>query len=439
MMGNKNKRVVIIGGGSAGTACAFHLRKLNKDFQIEIMEKSKHFHYSPCALPYALNNKYFDPKDFYIFKEEDYSENNIKINLDTEVKKIDKGSHKLELSNGKIINYDFLVITTGSSVFCPRNLNEEKMLTFRSLDDLLLLKGKLDKVGRVAIIGAGFVGVELAGELVKQDKEIIILEAKDYILPDLFDEKSASLVSRYLISKGVIIKTGVNVEELREDKLILENGEIETDLIINATGFRSELKIAKEAGLDIDKGILVNEYLQTSDDNIFSAGDVVEFLNNFSNRREVVALGSTAVKQAKIVAENINGTRKKYWGTVNPFISKIGDLFIGGVGFNKEQAIKLGIDCLKADFQTSVLADYYSSKDKIFYQLIADRKGLLKGGRIISSTNIAGRINVLALALEKSLTVSDLVSSETCYNPASAPIFDPQTITAEILQKRFGL
>jgi len=434
-----NKNIVIIGGGSAGTACAFHLRKLNKDFEIEIIEKSNHLHYSSCALPYALSKEFSGPEDLYIFKTEDYSENNIKINLNTKVESIDRKARKIKLVSGEYIDYDILVITTGSNPVCPKNFAEDEILNFHSLDDLILLKEKLQKTKKITIIGAGFIGAELAGELIELGKEVILLEIKSHILPELLDEKSASLISEYLISKGVVIKTGVNIEELREDKLILENGEIKTDLIINATGFRPDVDIAQKAGLNIEKGIVVDEYLRTSDENIFSAGDVAEFFNNFSNQSEVTGLGSVAVRQAKIIAENINGGQEVFSSALNSFISKIGDLFVGGVGFNKDQAFKMGVDCLKADFQSSVLADYYSDKEKVFYQLIADKKGLLKGGRIISTTNIAGRINTLSLALEKGLKISELAKTETCYNPAAAPIFDPQTITAEILCKKLGL
>lgn len=436
-----NMKVVIIGGGSAGTTCAFELRKLNKDVEVIIVEKSNYTEYSPCALPYVLSGEIKSFNDVFIFTKHDYTDNKIRLMLNSEVKSIERENKKIVLKDGSKLNYDVLVLSTGGACFVPpiKGINNADFKVLKTIDDAKAIKKSLLGSKNIIIIGAGMIGIELAASLIQKGKKIAILEACGSILPNLFDEDMSEILEDYLSSKHIIIRTGANITSVSKNKIFLIDDDIVYDQLVLCTGIIPNTKLAKDSGLEVDRGIVVNEFLQTSDKSIFACGDCVESYEYTSGKKLISQLGTTAVRQAKIIAKNILSKKDKFPRVLNNTVSKIGDLYFGSVGLKKRRAEELGLKVVSAKYTGNLRAEYYPSKENITIKLVCLDSGVIIGGQIIGHNEVIGRLDMLALAIQKKMNVKDIANLETAYNPASAPIFDPINIVASICQKKLDM
>ncbi|MFW5865621.1 MAG: NAD(P)/FAD-dependent oxidoreductase [Nanoarchaeota archaeon] len=434
-------RVVIIGGGSAGTTCAFELRRLDKEVEILLIEKTSNTEYSPCALPYVLSDEIPSFDDIFIFKKKDYEENNIKLLRDTEVNSIDRSSKKIHFAHGEPVLYDYLVLATGSNPFIPpiQGVENANYTCLNTIEDARKINETRESGRKSVVVGAGMVGVELAFSLASKGENVSLIEAKENILPTLLDRAIARDVEEYLKSNGIQLYSGKHISEITSDSVITDTQQIPFEDLFICTGVRPNIGVAKEAGLDIAEGILVNEFMRTSDKNIFACGDCVESYEANSGKRIFSQLATTAVRQAKVIASNILGGSERFPHVMNNTISKIGELYIGAVGMTKRRATELDIKTISAKYSAFARSEYYPSEERITVQLLCDYSGNIVGGQIVGDVEVVGRLNMIALAIQQSVTVQDLANLETCYNPASAPIFDPLTIVAGLCLKKLQL
>ena len=419
--------VVIIGGGTAGSTVAFYLRKLNKDVNITIVENSKFTQFSPCSLPYYITNEI---SDLFVFKEQDYKSANIDLRLNTDVSSIDKKNKVVHTSAGNI-NYDKLVLATGTKNFIPDGFNG---LTLKNPDDIFLIDKKCKKGKSIGIIGGGFIGVEMAYVLKQRGCEVSLFEATEQILPNL-DKDMSEYIKSYLESNGVSVYVG-SIPKQKENAISVNNQSHTFDEIIISTGFVPNLDAAKELGLKIDKGIVVDDYL-SADKDVYACGDCV-VVKDFVLGNKIQAYFAThAVNQAEIVSENILGAKKKFHPVLNANISNIG-IYFGSVGISSKTAEKNGIKVISAKSKGTTKSDHHKHSKEIVAKIIVDSKGTLLGGQIIGGEDISGRINLLSLAIKKKNTIYDLAELETCYNPASTPIFDVIVKAARMCIRRMG-
>ncbi len=435
-------KVVIIGGGSAGTTCAFELRKFNKDVKITLIEKSSNLEYSPCALPYVLSGEIKSFNDIFIFNKKDYENNNINILLNTEVKEINTEDKEIILKDDKKIKFDKLVIAIGGSVFVPeiKGLKDSNYMNFKTIEDAKDISKKVKSKDHSAVIGGGMIGIELAFSLAEKENKVSLLEAKENILPNLFDSDISNKIKEHLQEKNIKIFQETKIKEISKKKLILNDKEkIKFDNIFLCTGIKPNLNLAKKSGLKTDKGIIVNQYLETSNKDIYACGDCVESFEFNTNEKIFSQLGTTAVRQAKVIAKNILKEKEKFSFVLNNTISKIGSQYIGSVGITQTRANQLGIKSVSAKYTGDVRAEYYSNKEKITIKLICNLNKEIIGGQIIGDNEVVGRLNLIALAIQKKIKINEIAKLETCYNPASAPIFDPLTIVAEICLKKLNM
>jgi NADH oxidase (H2O2-forming) len=435
------QKIVIIGGGAAGTTCAFELRKLDKEAEITIVERTGNLEYSPCALPYVLAGEINSFDDIFIFKRSDYKNNNINLLLNTAVTGIDKKAKKISYTGAKEegeLDYDKLVLATGSVPKLPPipGLEKSDPFVLKTLADAERISENIKSGGRSVVIGAGLVGLELAIALNEQKEKVTVVEAQDRPLPGVLDKDMSDQASQYLDDTGVELLLNTKIEQIEKSKVHLENNSLSFDKLCVCTGMKANTGLAEQAELDCGEAIEVNDRLQTSDDNIYACGDCVFSIELNTNKKILSQLGTIAVRQGKTVARNILGQEEQAPAVVNNTITKMGELFVGSVGLTLERARQEGLEAVMAKYSGEVRSEYYPPSSRITVKLVADKDGKILGGQIIGREEVAGRMNLLSLAIGQGMTLDDLIGTETCYNPASAPINEPISVVAEIGKKK---
>ena len=363
------KNVVVIGGTAAGPKTAAKLRRLDPDANITIIEKGEKLSYAGCGMPYYIAGNVSDIKALYFTPyglERDpvffSTTKNISVLNNTEAIKINRNDKSIDVKNLKTsefknLPYDYLVIATGSTPIVPKmeGLELKNVFVLHSLEDAKAIKESLNSsIEKAVIIGGGLIGLEMAEALYVNKEfllDISIVEMLPEILPFL-DPDMALLVRKYCEDEGVTFYTSEKVSKLTGDennvvkRVITSNHEIDTDMVIVATGFRPNVTLAKECGLElgITGGIKVNNKMQTSDPYIYAAGDCVESQNIVTERPAYSPMGSSANKQGRVAALNIAGEEEIYPGIVNSIILKVLDLNVAKTGMTAKEAVSSGFD-----------------------------------------------------------------------------------------------
>lgn len=394
-------------------------------------------------MPHVISGVIEKPEDVIVFPNEFYEKQRIKLLLNTEAKKIDR-ERKVVVTDKGEIPYDKLVIATGSKAFVPpiKGVENEGVFTLKSLEDVRKIKEFIKKRNpkNAVVIGAGLIGLEGAEAFAKLGMKVTVVELLEHLLPTMLDKDIAKIVEENMRKYGVDFKFGVGVDEIIGDpveKVKVGEEEIDADIVLVATGVRANVELAKEAGLEVNRGIVVNEYLQTSDPDIYAIGDCAEVIDAVTGKRTLSQLGTSAVRMAKVAAENIAGRNVKFRPVFNTAITEIFDLEIGAFGITEERAKKEEIEVVVGKFRGSTKPEYYPGGKPIVVKLIfrkEDRR--LIGAQIVGGERVWGRIMTLSALAQKGATVEDVVYLETAYAPPISPTIDPITIAAEMAMRK---
>jgi len=435
-------RIVIIGGGTAGSETAWRLRKINKDIEIIIIEKGKYPQYSPCSLPYFISNKIKKADDILLFKTDLYNYNKINLKLNSIVIDINKEKKEVKyLNNDKInkLNYDYLVLATGLSPQMPKGLNLSacNYHTLKTLDDAKNIKKSIKKNDKALIIGAGYIGVELAESLNSLGLKVTIIENQKRIMTNTFDEKITKIVSEEMKKAGVNIITEAKINKITNNKAQVNKETIAFDHLFLTCGLKANLELAKKTKIKYKDNIIIDKYGRTSNSTIFALGDNVSSINDIDQKETFSQLATTAVNQAKVVAYNLlNKNKKEIPRVLNTSVSSFNQLIFARTGLTKEYCKNNKIEIVSAFYRGKDRAEYYPEVKDFFVFLIANLKGEIIGAQIAGYSEVVGRLNMLALAIQNRITLKQFVKTETAYNPAVSPIFDPIIVTAEICLKK---
>ncbi|ASJ01824.1 NADH oxidase [Thermococcus profundus] len=437
-------KIVVVGSGTAGSNFALFMRKLDRKAEITVIGKEPTMQYSPCALPHVISGTIEKPEDVIVFPKEFYEKQKIEMMLETEVKAIDLGRNVVITDKGEV-SYDKLVLAVGSKAFVPpiKGVENKGVFTLKSLDDVRRIKSYIAerKPKRAIVIGAGLIGLEGAEAFVKLGMEVLVVELMDRLMPTMLDKDTAKLVQAEMESHGVSFRFGVGVSEIVGSPVKavkIGDDEIPADLVLVATGVRANTDLARQAGLEVNRGIVVNEHLQTSDPDIYAIGDCAEVIDAVTGKRTLSQLGTSAVRMAKVAAEHIAGKDVSFRPVFNTAITELFGLEIGTFGITEERAKKEGIDVVVGKFRGSTKPEYYPGGKPITVKLIfrkSDRR--LIGGQIVGGERVWGRIMTLSALAQKGATVEDVAYLETAYAPPISPTIDPITVAAEMAQRRF--
>lgn len=434
-------RIIIIGGGVAGSEVAWQLRRLNKEVEIIILEKSEFLQYSPCALPYVIGDKIKKIDEIFLFDRSFYNDNKIILNSKARVKKINKAKKEVFFEKDKkteTLKYDYLVIATGATIKQPDipGLKDCDYSTLKTITDAEKIKGSIKPNEKAVILGAGYIGVELAEALHLNNLEVFLLEAQGHLLPSTFDHELALQIQSFMEKSGINIITNAQIKNIASQKIDLNNKIIEYDHLFACCGFQPNINLALATDLKCGKGIIIDSQGRTSDENIYACGDCVESVNLIDNHAILNQLATTAVFQARVVAENILGNQRENRKVINASISRFYKIIFGSCGVTEKYCQLNNVKTVSVVYTGKSRAEYYPGSQDIFVKIITQLNGRIIGCQIAGFEEIAGRLNMISLAIGKGITLKEFIETETCYNPSVTPVFDPLITAAEVCLKK---
>lgn len=419
--------VLIIGGSAAGLMAGITARKHYPEKKVTIVRKEDKV-LIPCGIPYTLHT--VDGPENNIIPDEAATGKDIDLIIN-EVVEIDKENKNVKLKDGELIGYEKLVLGVGSSPFLPpiKGADLENVYTVKKDFELLNeLRNKVKENKEIVIIGGGFIGVEFADEIRKNENtNVTIIEILDNVLSLVCDDILCEKAENKLRENGVNVLTESKVIEIVGDqkakKVKLESGkEIPADVVIIATGVEPNTELASKAGLDSDpkKGILVDEYMRTSDPEIFACGDCVEKPSYFGENFQAAWLASIATNEGRVVGANLYNLRRKKQKSIGIFSTIVDDLALGVAGLTKKQAENAGIEVVEGHAEAvnrhpgSMPGAQLLGVSLIFQKY----DGIIIGAQVYGADSAGEFLNILGLAIEKQMTAEDLATLQVGTHPA---------------------
>ena len=436
-------KYIIVGAVAGGASTAARLRRLDEHAEIIIFEKGQYISYANCGLPYYIGEVIKERDKLFVQTPTSFNLRfNIDVRINTEVTGInaaEKTIKALDLKSGKEYeeSYDKLVLSPGAQPLRPPipGINGSGIFTLRNVDDTDFIKKFVEnkKGGHAVIVGAGFIGLEMAENLHNIGMQVSIVEMSAQVLTPV-DFPIAALAQKVIREKGVglFLKNAVVRFEPTESgqKVILNSGiSLEADLVILSIGVRPDTRLADDAGLQLGeaKGIYVNEFLQTSDSNIYAVGDAIEFKNPISGRSMITYLAGPANKQGRICANNIvSGNTEHYKGSINTAIVQVFGLTIGTTGMASKHLTLAGIEHIVSTTTNNSHAGYYPGAKSIVIQIaFSPNDGTLFGAQVIGYDGADKRLDILASVIKNRGTIADLAEFEHAYAPPYSSAKDP--------------
>ncbi len=440
-----NKRTLIIGGVAGGATTATRLRRRDENREIIVFERGEYISYANCGLPYYIGDT-IKSRDALLLQTPEAMKDkyNIDVRIKNEVLEIDPDAKKVivkDLKTDKTYeeSYDDLVIATGSSPLKPQipGIDHKNIFTLWNVNDMDNIKSYINenKISSAAVIGGGFIGLEMAENLDHANLEVTLIEMQNQVMAPL-DLEMANLLHENIIANGVdlILNDGVKAFEDAGEKIkiILTSGqEVIVDMVVLSIGVKPNSELAAKANLALNakKGIIVDEYLKTSADHIYAVGDVIEVDNFITKEKTMIPLAGPAKKQARILADNLCGDQKKYHGSQGSAIAKVFDLNAASVGINEKQ-LKAMKKVKNKDYFTALInqkshAGYYPGATNLTLKMIFDADGKIYGAQIVGQDGVDKRIDTLATTIRLKGTIYDLMELELSYAPPFSSAKDP--------------
>ncbi|MCS7233540.1 MAG: FAD-dependent oxidoreductase [Synergistetes bacterium] len=440
------KRLVVIGGVAAGPSAAFKAKRTNPDLEVLLITDEEDLSYGACGLPYLICEKISHRRSLIARDVEAFKRSGIEVMLKTRVESIDV-NNKLVSAGAKKIPYDFLVIATGASSIVPpfEGINLDGIFTLRTLRDgdkiIDFIRREAPK--RAVIVGAGYIGVEMAESFFSLGIKVTLIELMPQILINM-DFDMAEKVEKYLNSNGIDILTSTKVLGFegtkRVERVITDKGKVETDMVLLAIGVKPNSELAKEAGLTLGpKGSIdVNNLMETSVPGVYAAGDCADALHLVTGKKVYIPLGSTANKQGRVAGSNAAGERAVFPGVVGTAIVKVLNMEVSRTGLSLSEAKSEGLKTKSSLIESHTTAGYYPGGSSIWVKIITEEgTGRILGGQIVGGPGSATRINVLAIAASAGMKIWDFAYADLAYAPPFAPVWDPLLIAAQSLLKEY--
>lgn len=429
------KKYVIVGGVAGGMSAATRLRRLDNDAQIIVIEKSGFVSYANCGLPYYIGGVIQNERDLLLQTPESLNKRfNLDVRVHSEVIEIlprEKKVRVKSLSTDEILEleYDKLILSPGATPIVPPVEGISRAMTLRTVEDTKkIFDAVSEKPKSAVVIGGGFIGVEMAENLVHRGIKTSLVEASDQVLAPL-DPEMALLVANEMSKNGVELHLGTSAVSVGSENVTLANGEVlPAELIILAIGVRPDTSLAKTAGLTIGSrgGISVDENNLTSDKNIYALGDAVEKRDELDESATLVPLANIANRHGRVIADHINSRKTRNVNTIGTAIVKVFDLAVAVTGWNEKRLKAAGISHRAIHTHPGSHAGYYPGAETLALKLLINPdSGDIYGAQGVGKDGIDKRIDVIATAIRGGISAPELADLELAYAPPYGSAKDP--------------
>ena len=415
-------RVIIIGGGACGASCATRLRRLDENCEITILERTNEVSIANCGLPYYCSEVINDREKILVSNPEKFRNMfKIDVKLNTEVTEINRKDKFVLTKNNEKYYYDKLVLAQGGSPIRPNieGINNQNIFTLRSLADADKIKDFIHKnnVQKAIVVGGGFIGVEMAENLAHLGIETKLVELSEQILTPV-DYEIACFAQNEMRSNGIELILSDGVKSFSANEIELESGKkVPYDIVILSIGVRPEITLAKNANLEVNRGIKVNEYMQTSDSDIYAGGDSVEIKSFINDNDVIIPLAGPANRQGRIIADNIYGIKSTYKKSQGTSVLKVFDYTVACSGYNEKLLKRMQISYWKVLIFGNSHAGYYPNSTSTLYKLLFNNDGKILGVQAVGQYGVEKRIDVVASIMRNNGGIQELLDSELCYAP----------------------
>jgi NADPH-dependent 2,4-dienoyl-CoA reductase/sulfur reductase-like enzyme/rhodanese-related sulfurtransferase len=428
-------KIVIVGGVAGGMSAATRMRRLDADAEIIVIEKSGYVSYANCGLPYYVGG---------VIEEEDalllqtpaslHARFRLDVRIASEVESIDPEKKLVVVKNGLTnesyaLSYDKLVLSPGASPVVPPVPGIERTMTLRTVEDVEKIFNRVaQKPATAVVIGGGFIGVEIAENLIHKGIKTTVVEAAPQLLAPL-DPEMATLVAQEMAKNNVELHLGASAQEITDSTVVLSSGVVlPAEMIILAIGVRPDIKLAKEAGLTIGTrgGIHVDDFNRTSNADIYAVGDVAEKTDAIDGSSTLVPLANLANRHGRVVADHIAGRTTRPVKTIGTAIVKVFDLMIAATGWNEKRLSASGRAFKVIHTHPNSHAGYYPGATQMALKLIFDAAtGEILGAQGVGIEGVDKRIDVIATAIRGGITAPELADLELAYAPPFGSAKDP--------------
>ncbi|WP_201300868.1 FAD-dependent oxidoreductase [Sunxiuqinia indica] len=443
------EKIVIIGGVAAGATAAAKARRISPSAQIIMLEAGPDISFANCGLPYYIGGDIKSRSKLILQSPESFKEQyDVDVHTNTAVVKIDRAAHQVLTSHAitgeeKAYEYTKLILAQGGKPINPTlpGADLDHVFSLWTLNDMDQISDHLEqkKPKNAVVVGGGFIGLEMVEALAKQGLNVNVVEMMPHVM-GIMEGETAGFIENELLSFGVGIHTNTGVTAIKSNSVSLSNGKtLDADIVIMSIGVRPTLQLAKDAELKLGEagGLLVNTQLQTSDPDIYAAGDMVEIEHRVSNKKVRIPLAGPANRQGRIAAENALGGNHQYKGAIGTSVVRVFDAVAGITGLSLKQARSLGIDADAVVVHKEHHTAYYPGAETVTSLLVYDRNsGVILGGQTAGYKGADKRLDVIATAAAAKLTIHDLADIDFAYSPPIGTANDAINMAAYTAENR---
>lgn len=445
------EKILIIGGVAAGATAAAKVRRISSEAQITMLEAGPDISFANCGLPYYIGGDIKSRSKLILQSPESFKDQyNVDVHTHTLVSAIDRNAHivkTIDTRSGeqKTFNYTKLILAQGGRPVTPTipGANLQHVFTLWTLEDMDKISRHLEEKNAktAVVVGGGFIGLEMVEALVKRGLKVHVVEMMPHVM-SIMDAETAGFIENEMLSYGVEIHTNAGVNEITADSVKLNNGAVlKADMVLLSIGVRPTLQLAKEAGLEIGEsgGLLVNAKLQTSDTDIYAAGDMIEIEHRVNGKKVRIPLAGPANRQGRIAAENVMGGNRSYLGAIGTSVVRVFEAVAGITGLSLKQARAAGIEADSVVVHKEHHTSYYPGAQMVSVTLVYDKNtGIILGGQTAGYKGADKRLDVIAMATASKMTVHELADVDFAYSPPIGTANDAMNMAAYTAENKLS-
>ncbi len=442
--------VIVIGGVAAGTKTAAKLMRQDRGAKVTVYTKSKDISYAGCGLPYYVGGSIETREELIVNTPEKYAGlTGVEVRTEMEAVAIDAAAKNVSFANGETVSYDKLVIATGAVPFVPEvaGVGLPGVFTMRTPDDAIGLRAYMENnhCRSAVVVGGGFIGLEIAENLLAKGLKVTVVDMADQVMPNLFDPEMAAYIRRRLQARGIRIVTAAALEEVLGDEkatgIRTSVGAFEGELVVLAIGVRPATAFLAESGLEMNRGtILVDDHQRTNLSDVYAVGDCAQVYNRITGKAQWSAMGSTANITGRCLARNLTGEDVVYGGCLGTGVVKLaGDLNAGRTGLTEAQAKEAGYDVITVTCVTDDKAHYYADASTFVTKLIADRNThKLLGIQVLGAGAVDKMVDIAVTGIAMGAAVEDFDTLDFAYAPPFSTAIHPFVQACYILENKMA-